>query len=154
MKLCSKCKYHPSLSYHVYCYACLRISRGQNIIAKYRRDSSNKSMCSGCKQNPKLPYHRYCQECKNASTAAWMRKEGGSWKRLIRLGQRNKGLATAAVKKAISCGKLIRLPCEVCGDAKSQGHHHRGYERQFWLDVKWLCAKHHTAAHKIMQNSV
>lgn len=52
--------------------------------------------------------------------------------------------ARQAVKYAIKVGKLIKQPCEVCGDKKSQAHHD-DYSKQ--LDVRWLCVKHHSEIH-------
>lgn len=52
-----------------------------------------------------------------------------------------------AVGNAIRAGKLVRIPCEVCGNPKSQAHH-EDYSRH--LDVTWLCATHH-AEHHVLQ---
>lgn len=49
--------------------------------------------------------------------------------------------ARTKVYRAVKAGKLERLPCEVCGDPKSEAHHHHGYESA--LDVQWLCRLHH-----------
>lgn len=46
---------------------------------------------------------------------------------------------------AIRDGRLIRQPCEVCGNAKSQAHHD-DYSKP--LDVRWLCTKHHAEWHR------
>lgn len=56
------------------------------------------------------------------------------------------GVASArrAVKNAVMDGRLIRKPCEVCGNAKSEAHHN-DYRKK--LDVQWLCFKHHRQAH-------
>jgi hypothetical protein len=62
-----------------------------------------------------------------------------------RLTNRGKYRAHSAVNNAIRDGRLIRLPCEVCGEVKSQAHH-TDYRK--FLDVKWLCFKHHREAHK------
>ncbi len=51
-----------------------------------------------------------------------------------------KYLAKYTLKNAIRAGKLKRLPCIVCGNEKSEGHH-EDYSRP--LDVMWLCAIHH-----------
>lgn len=51
-----------------------------------------------------------------------------------------KDKARNAVSNAIRDGRLIRLPCIVCGDEKSQAHHH-DYRKP--LDVYWYCFKHH-----------
>ncbi|SRR5216683_157334 len=51
-----------------------------------------------------------------------------------------KKAAYSAMRKAIRNGVLVRQPCEVCGDPKSQAHH-GDYSKP--LDVKWYCFKHH-----------
>ena len=45
---------------------------------------------------------------------------------------------------AVRDGRIKREPCEVCGDARTHGHH-EDYSRP--LDVKWLCALHHHRHH-------
>lgn len=48
------------------------------------------------------------------------------------------------VRRAIRDHKLFRLPCEVCGDPKSEAHH-EDYKQPFF--IKWLCQFHHRAVH-------
>lgn len=57
--------------------------------------------------------------------------------------------AREAVRNAVRTGRLVRQPCEVCGDPKAQAHHHLGYEREHRLHVRWLCHAHHVEAHLI-----
>jgi hypothetical protein len=52
--------------------------------------------------------------------------------------------ARRRVRNAVRSGKLTRSPCEVCGVAKSEGHHD-DYSKP--LDVRWLCRKHHDEHH-------
>ena len=52
--------------------------------------------------------------------------------------------ARAAVTNAVRDGRLAKLPCEVCGSAKSEAHHD-DYAKP--LDVRWLCREHHMAVH-------
>jgi len=49
------------------------------------------------------------------------------------------------VTRALKAGILERLPCEVCGESKVEGHHD-SYEDP--LIVRWLCRRHHKAHHK------
>lgn len=42
-------------------------------------------------------------------------------------------------------GKIIKEPCEVCGELEVDAHHD-DYEKPF--EVRWLCKKHHAEHHK------
>lgn len=48
------------------------------------------------------------------------------------------------LKLAIGSGKIQRLPCVICGNEKSEGHH-EDYSKP--LEVVWLCKLHHTEHH-------
>ncbi len=50
------------------------------------------------------------------------------------------------VTNALRNGNLIRHPCEVCGSEKYIHAHHDDYAEP--LNVKWLCAIHHSKWHK------
>ncbi len=56
-----------------------------------------------------------------------------------------KRAAHVIVGNAIRDGRLVRQPCEVCGNEKSEAHHD-DYSKP--LDVKWLCTRHHVERHK------
>jgi len=58
--------------------------------------------------------------------------------------------ARTALVHAIKKGLLARGPCAECGAVPAHGHHHRGYEPDFWLDVIWLCRTHHGKAHRMV----
>ncbi len=58
----------------------------------------------------------------------------------------HKRKAHQAVYRAIQSGKLVRLPCDVCGDQRSHAHHE---DYSMPLVVVWLCKKHHVEAHKM-----
>jgi len=49
-------------------------------------------------------------------------------------------------KYAIKTGKIIRQPCQECGNVKSEGHH-TDYTKP--LEVIWLCRNHHRKSHII-----
>jgi hypothetical protein len=61
-----------------------------------------------------------------------------------------KNRARVLVGRAIVDGRLVRQPCEVCGDQKSHAHH-EDYSKP--LDVMWLCHKHHIALHRAKSES-
>ena len=61
---------------------------------------------------------------------------------------RNKHKITAQnrLNYAIRIGKIIRNPCEICGDSKSHAHH-VSYETKDWYNVRWLCQRCHELVH-------
>jgi hypothetical protein len=52
--------------------------------------------------------------------------------------------AREAVNRAVKADKLIKQPCELCGNEPTQAHHD-DYAKP--LDVRWLCVPHHQAIH-------
>lgn len=54
--------------------------------------------------------------------------------------------ASSAVSRAIKKGILKRMPCEVCGLKKTEGHH-KSYLKKDHLKVNWLCKIHHEEWH-------
>lgn len=53
--------------------------------------------------------------------------------------------ANWSVSNAIRGGKIVKGPCEICGNAIAQAHHD---DYNFPLKVRWLCTKHHNEWHK------
>lgn len=52
--------------------------------------------------------------------------------------------ANGKLRRAVQSGRVQKLPCLICGDDKSVGHH-PDYSRP--LDVVWLCQAHHMQTH-------
>ncbi len=52
-----------------------------------------------------------------------------------------------AVSNAIKTGKLQKMPCIMCGVEKVEAHH-PSYSPEMFLNVVWLCKKHHSEIHK------
>lgn len=66
------------------------------------------------------------------------------YQRSRRLRKPGKARARTKLLTEIRAGRIKRMPCEVCGNEKSQGHH-TDYRKP--LNVKWLCFKHHREEH-------
>lgn len=62
-----------------------------------------------------------------------------------------KVMANRKLSYAVKSGQIKRLPCEICGDKKSQGHH-PDYRQP--LNVKWLCFIHHRQEHGQLKNQI
>jgi hypothetical protein len=57
--------------------------------------------------------------------------------------------ARTAVSNALRLGKLARPEhCQIrgCDNTRLEAHHWKGYEPENWLNVQWLCHKHHLEA--------
>lgn len=66
-------------------------------------------------------------------------------KAAYRARHRDRHLAHKAVQDAVARGKMLRMPCQVCGDKRSHAHH-EDYSKR--LEVEWLCQKHHAERHR------
>ena len=54
--------------------------------------------------------------------------------------------ARVLVQRALRDGRLIKTPCEVCGEKVKRVYgHHDDYRKP--LSVRWLCGKHHRREH-------
>ena len=49
-----------------------------------------------------------------------------------------------AIVTELRAGRMIRQPCELCGEVKVDGHHD-DYDKP--LEVRWLCRVHHVQLH-------
>lgn len=88
------------------------------------------------------------------ANAEKLRKKSLSWakehretvnKSAIRRRENRYGSAHIAVQYAIKIGKLVKMPCEVCGEEMSEAHHD---DYNSPLEVRWLCKKCHTEWHR------
>lgn len=68
------------------------------------------------------------------------KQQASAWRDRYRAAHPDRYRAQTAVAYAVRRGRLLRQPCEVCGDAKSEAHHH-DYSKP--LEVEWLCFKCH-----------
>ena len=108
------------------CYKCKEVKPQTEYWAQY---------------NPqrKRPVHYWCKECDRK----------GAVRREFRYQKRHpdKHRAHQLITAALKRGDLVRQPCEVCGNPKSQAHHD-DYSKP--LVVRWLCDLDHKAHHRLM----
>lgn len=62
--------------------------------------------------------------------------------------QRRKADCRTYTHQLVKRGKLIRLPCWLCGDEKVEAHHP---DHQMPRVVIWLCHRHHIEHHRGMR---
>ncbi len=101
----------------------------------------------------RLEYFREYRAKNREKLRAYTRKYNNNWRHLNgyaceeRAKEKfpEKHRARQLLHYAIKKGDIIRLPCEVCGNVRSQGHH-EDYTKPY--DVNWLCALHHTEKHR------
>lgn len=81
------------------------------------------------------------------------KRRSGRENHFYRGGPRSHRYSSQAVERAVKKGRLVPLPCEVCGAwrFRSDGQrdivaHHDDYNKP--LDVRWLCKVHHAEWHK------
>ena len=101
----------------------------KKYISSHRRDNEH------VRERDREKYHRSQERRESIQFTAnnWRNKNPEARK------------AHNAVARAKRNGKLIPLPCEVCGSIYRIHAHHDDYAKP--LEVKWLCAKHHIRLH-------
>ena len=118
------------------CYSCQK----EKPFDSFHKDSTKLSGYTGC--------CKVCKKEKDAQNYSYSEQEKNrknEWR--FKFPERKK--AQGRVYTAIKSGRLVRLPCFVCGDNAEA--HHPDYSRP--LDVVWLCSPHHKQAHNLVANS-
>ena len=136
--------------------------------------NNNKRTCVDCNETKDLiegfyptgkggHYAKNCKECRKVQMALQKRDTYDIDKQRIKSIKRRddgrskenfnrqvnkfpeKNKARVSLRNAVKQGKVDKLPCEVCGGKKPQGHH-EDYSKP--LEVTWLCQKHHSEIHR------
>ena len=161
LKECCKCRsqFDSTNENAKYCSPCLkayRIERGLQKpdgwerktadMSEYRKQwrKDNPDKCreyeqSKPKRTPEAERAKYVRKMKRIHGEDWQPKEILSpEEKAIRDKCRER------FRTAVKRNKVVKKPCEVCGDLKTDGHH-PDYSKP--LDVIWLCRKHHVEVH-------
>lgn len=102
------------------------------------------------RRSSKDGYQRYCRYCARTLEQTYRELYGRSGPERRKYLKRktespHKLAARYTLRYAVRVGKIIKLPCAVCGDSRSEAHH-GDYSKP--LDVIWLCKKHHDELHR------
>lgn len=168
--MCSICGAHPHANGHPYCRTCVNESKSRSANGQVRQRPDKFRKCTRCKERDRVIGKRLCLVCEEtcpkcrqyprALGSVWClhclrpyqkarrQLNGGRWWKELTPEQREKRRRRSAVWNMISRGKIIPKPCEVCGNLKTEGHHHLGYARKNTYDLRWLCRLHHRALEK------
>lgn len=125
---------------------CFRCHETKSIDAFYghpKMADGHLGKCIECtkreiRERAQTPSGRKREHLRNQKTKR--KKDRAHYQRTLRAKFPERYRARNTVDYAVKKGTLIRLPCEVCGDPKSQAHHD-DYSQP--LAVRWLCFKHH-----------
>lgn len=91
-----------------------------------------------------------CKTCKRAKIQAWREKTPGYNAKHAKNSRKwqkqnpEKFAAHVAIARALRAGTVLKQPCVICGETKSDAHH-EDYTKP--LDVIWFCRKHHAEHH-------
>lgn len=132
------------------CFKCRRVLPLGEFYRHPRMADGHLNKCKCCtKADVKA---NYCKT-RAAQSAYWrqrrqqpdVRAKQSGYRKSYKRRHPERFKAWSAVYKAVRAGRLLRLPCEVCGSPRTQAHHH-DYSKP--LDVRWLCFKcHRETAH-------
>jgi len=138
------------------CYFC-KERKPLSEFGKHRSaNQGNSYLCKSCnrERNQKFYYkdqEKYIRlkreyEAKHKGTEKFKLKHKKRWLQVknspILYGHAK---ANAKLCHEVKMGRMKREPCERCGEVKTEGHHHKGYDKP--LEVMWLCVRHHHSIH-------
>lgn len=121
----------------------LRTARQKKIAALLATGVSGTRPCTGCGTPLDVtPYRLVNRQWRCYACYQFWGKEGRKARYEARYPQ--KKIAHRALNYAVRLGRVVRLPCELCGNVKSQAHHD-DYSKP--LEVHWLCRQCHWTEH-------
>jgi hypothetical protein len=129
----------PIFGTEKYCPKCRETKPVESFAVHRSRHDGRQSACRACKNAKRALLRASRKDIEAAYNRDWHKRND----RAYREANREKVAARHAVANALENGSLVKAPCEVCGEAKSEAHH-EDYSKP--LDVNWLCRKHHEEA--------
>ncbi len=127
---------------------CIRCRRNKPISDFYKHSETadgHLTVCKSCvKKRVKKRYYDKFLEIQKYERRRFKNPKRKLKLHLYQVNRRKKFpgkyRARYAVSNAIRDGRLIKLPCSVCGNPKSEAHH---ADYRSPLKVEWFCRKHH-----------
>ncbi len=131
------------------CFKCGEVKPLSEFYKDRRMNDGHLGKCKDCtrldaKENRWAHHDRYMEyERRRRGSKSRMRQRSACTQRWRRSNP-EKRKAQRIVERAIAAGELKRQSCEECGEPRSHAHHDDYSDP---LDVRWLCASHHTRHH-------
>jgi hypothetical protein len=146
MKVCSVCAAEKDEGQFYKGYAKCKICFYE-VVKKYRSSDAGKkarqreainARLSGKKQIRQQKY----EETKKGKLVAesYRKRKHQTPEGKARMAAKN------AVRYALKKGKIVKMPCLICGEEKTEAHH-PSYAWDMRLCVTWLCSQHHNEIH-------
>ena len=131
-------------------------------VSEFRKMSGRKSLhcwCNQCCADYSRQWQKQNKEKARASTSKYQKTQKGKLTLKnaarrrreiapVKPNDRLKLRARQKARQAFDSGKIIKQPCEVCGDTSVQMHHD-DYTKP--LEVRFFCKKHHLLLHGMVQ---
>jgi hypothetical protein len=132
---------------------CIKCGRRRTLSMYYTHPGmadGHLNKCKDCcrrdvKDNKKRNRDRYREYERERARRPERRASQLEYQREYRKRNREKMAAQRKVAYHVQRGNMTPKPCNVCGTTVHVHAHHEDYNRP--LDVIWLCAEHHKAAH-------
>lgn len=126
------------------CFKCKNVLPINFFYRHYEMADGHLNKCKECTKNDviinrKKNIEKYRKYDRNRGA-----RHGINYLINYRLKYKNKYKAVLAVNNAIKIGKLLKQPCEICGDKYTHAHHD---DYSNYLGVRWLCPVHHSEWH-------
>lgn len=139
----------PGTNQMLVCAHCREKKPGSEFHTDKKHASGKHSICKSCRT---IQLHNERPSNREANRSRAQRYRANHPERPISNALRNDAAkpktayARQVVRNEVKRGRMIRKPCEVCGESYTHGHHD-DYDKP--LTVRWLCPVHHTEWHEI-----
>jgi hypothetical protein len=136
------------------CVTCAGVFPLTGFHRDRQRKDGRMNDCAACANRKRLKWRYENLEKAQASFRNWYKThvaENSAKCAAYQARNPEKTKARSLLNNAVKRGKMARLPCEVCGDPRSQGHHE---DHSKPLEVRWMCARCHGKEHRTSPEGV
>lgn len=123
------------------CIACAEMKPLSEFYKHARMADGYLKRCKSCQKQIVLEdrnrnRQRYSDYERQRNQRPERRRQQREYEKRSHVRDPQKYVARYTLTNAIRDGRIVKKPCEFCGNPKSQGHH---YDYSKPLDVQWVC---------------